>query len=78
MGAGRWQTLRRITLPIIRPGLLSAFLFAFVTSILTPPLDTPLRSAMAAHANLVAYCDRMTCRYFPPRAEGVLSSERGR
>ena len=32
MGAGRWQTLRRITLPIIRPGLLSAFLFAFVTS----------------------------------------------
>lgn len=32
MGASRWQTLRRITLPIIKPGLLSAFLFAFVTS----------------------------------------------
>ena len=32
MGASRWQTLRRVTLPIIKPGLLSAFLFAFVTS----------------------------------------------
>jgi len=32
LGATRWQTLRRITLPLIRPGLLSAFLFAFVTS----------------------------------------------
>jgi putative spermidine/putrescine transport system permease protein len=32
LGATRWQTLRRITLPIIRPGLVSAFLFAFVTS----------------------------------------------
>ncbi|WP_342358706.1 ABC transporter permease subunit [Terrarubrum flagellatum] len=32
MGAGRWQILRRITLPIIKPGLLSAFLFAFATS----------------------------------------------
>lgn len=32
LGASRWQALRRITLPIIKPGLLSAFLFAFVTS----------------------------------------------
>jgi putative spermidine/putrescine transport system permease protein len=32
LGASRWQTLRSVTLPIIRPGLISAFLFAFVTS----------------------------------------------
>lgn len=32
LGASRWQALRRITLPIIKPGLYSAFLFAFVTS----------------------------------------------
>lgn len=32
LGANRLQTLWRITLPIIRPGLLSAFLFAFITS----------------------------------------------
>jgi putative spermidine/putrescine transport system permease protein len=32
LGANRWQALRRITLPIIKPGLYSAFLFAFVTS----------------------------------------------
>jgi putative spermidine/putrescine transport system permease protein len=32
LGATRWQTLRKVTLPIIRPGLVSAFLFAFITS----------------------------------------------
>ncbi len=32
LGASRFETLRRVTLPILKPGLLSAFLFAFVTS----------------------------------------------
>jgi len=32
LGASTWQTLRRVTLPVIRAGLTSAFLFAFVTS----------------------------------------------
>jgi len=32
LGASRFQTLRRIILPLLKPGLLSAFLFAFVTS----------------------------------------------
>jgi len=32
LGASTWQTLRRVTLPVIKAGLLSAFLFAFVTS----------------------------------------------
>lgn len=55
-----------------------ATLFAFVTSILTPPLDMPMRGAKATHANLVAYRDRMTSRYFPERVEGVLSSRGAR
>jgi glutathione S-transferase len=41
-----------------------AIVFAMVTSILTPPLDTPLRPAMQKHRNLVAYQDRLTTKYF--------------
>lgn len=33
LGANRWQALRRITLPIILPGIIAAFLFAFVISL---------------------------------------------
>jgi putative spermidine/putrescine transport system permease protein len=32
LGAGRWQTLRRVTLPILRPSLISAGLLAFISS----------------------------------------------
>ncbi len=32
LGASRWLALRRITLPLIAPGVLSAALFAFLTS----------------------------------------------
>ncbi len=32
LGADRLRTLRRITLPLIRPGIVSAFLFAFIVS----------------------------------------------
>lgn len=32
LGANRWRTLRYVTLPLLRGGLLAAFLFAFVTS----------------------------------------------
>jgi glutathione S-transferase len=42
-----------------------ATVFGLVTSILTPPLDTPLRPATQKHANLVAYRDRVTAGYFP-------------
>ena len=42
-----------------------ASVFGIVTSILTPPLESPLRDAMGRHRNLVAYRDRVTDRYFP-------------
>jgi putative spermidine/putrescine transport system permease protein len=32
MGASRWTTLRRVTLPLIAPGVASAALFSFLTS----------------------------------------------
>jgi ABC-type spermidine/putrescine transport system permease subunit II len=32
LGAGRWQTLRRVTLPLLRPSLVSAGLLAFISS----------------------------------------------
>jgi ABC-type spermidine/putrescine transport system permease subunit II len=32
LGAGRWQTLSRITLPLLRPSLVSAGLLAFISS----------------------------------------------
>lgn len=42
-----------------------AFVYGIVTSILTPPLDNALRTAMQKHANLLAYRDRLTRRFFP-------------
>ena len=38
---------------------------AFLANILMVPLETPIKSAAAGHANLVAYCRRMATRYFP-------------
>lgn len=32
MGATRWRAFRRVAMPLIRPGIASGFLFAFVTS----------------------------------------------
>jgi glutathione S-transferase len=40
------------------------FVFGIITSILTPPIESPLRAAMQSHANLVAYRDRVTGLYF--------------
>lgn len=42
-----------------------ATIFGFVTAFLTPPLETPIRTAAVGHANLVAYCDRVMGAYFP-------------
>jgi len=42
--------------------------FGIITSILTPPLDSPLRGSIQRHPNLVAYRDRITERLFSPRA----------
>jgi glutathione S-transferase len=49
-----------------------AFVFGIVTAILTPPLDSPIRSALQQQANLVAYRDRITRRYFSGQSESAL------
>jgi glutathione S-transferase len=49
------------------------FVFGIVTAILTPPLDSPLRSAMQRHANLAAYRDRVMSLYFSAEPAGKLA-----
>jgi glutathione S-transferase len=48
-----------------RPCSADPFVFGIITSILTPPIDSPLRAAMESHPNLAAYRDRVTSLYFP-------------
>jgi len=55
------------------PCAADASVFGIVTSILTPPLDSPLRAAMQQHAGLVAYRDRITERYFSERAAAKIA-----
>jgi glutathione S-transferase len=55
-----------------RPCGADAFVFGIVTAILTPPLDSPIRTALRQHANLVAYCDRITRQYFSGQPEAVV------
>jgi glutathione S-transferase len=47
-----------------KPCAADAFVFGIVTSILTPPLNSPIREAMQRHANLVDYRHRITSQYF--------------
>jgi glutathione S-transferase len=47
-----------------RPCAADAFVFGIVTSILTPPLESPLRASMQQHPNLIAYRDRITKQFF--------------
>jgi glutathione S-transferase len=51
-----------------RPCGADGFVFGIITAILTPPIESPLRAAMATHANLVAYRDRLTRQFFPDLA----------
>jgi glutathione S-transferase len=55
------------------PCAADAFVFGIVTAILTPPLESPIRAAMKNHANLMAYRDRLTGRYFPELAGGKVT-----
>ncbi len=51
-----------------RPCGADGFVFGIVTAIVTPPIESALRTAMAAHPNLVAYRDRLTRQFFPELA----------
>jgi putative spermidine/putrescine transport system permease protein len=45
LGAGRWMTLRRITLPTIRPGIFAGAFIAFMSSFDNIPVSIFLRDA---------------------------------
>lgn len=48
-----------------RPSSIDAIATAFLANILMVPLETTVKQAAAAHANLVAYTRRMAQNYFP-------------
>ncbi len=50
------------------PCAADASVFGILTSILTPPLDSELRTSTQRHANLVAYRDRITESLFSPQS----------
>jgi glutathione S-transferase len=51
-----------------RPSGVDAAAFGVLASVLTPFFDTPLRQAVLAYPNLVAYVQRMMQRYYPEHA----------
>jgi len=51
-GAGGWAVTRRILLPLLRPGLLSVFIYFFVSAI--EMLEIPLIFGPNAHFNLLS------------------------
>lgn len=53
-----------------RPASIDCTLFAFTSGMLMHPAENPIKQAMAARANLVAYNDRMYRRYFGDHPPG--------
>jgi iron(III) transport system permease protein len=51
-GANQWSVTRRVLLPLLRPGLLSAFIYFFVSAI--EMLEIPLIFGPNAHFNLLS------------------------
>ena len=70
LGANRWQTFRKVTLPVITPGIIAGATFAFIVSFgqfdvslfLAPPDATPL--PMALYVSLRYTFDRRCCWNF--------------
>ena len=50
-----------------QPSRIDASVYAFVGMNLEVPLDNPFKAQIAAHPNLVAYCQRMQQRCFPKK-----------
>ena len=47
LGAGPWRTLRRVTLPVIAPGIFTGALYAFIVSFVDVPVAVFLASSNA-------------------------------
>jgi putative spermidine/putrescine transport system permease protein len=55
LGAGRLRTLWHVTLPVIRPGLASGFIFAFILSFVNLPVSLFLTSPQTATLPIVMF-----------------------
>jgi putative spermidine/putrescine transport system permease protein len=55
LGAGRWQTFRHVTLPLVRPGLISGLVFAFILSFVNLPTSLFLTSPATATLPIVMF-----------------------
>jgi len=55
LGAGRLRTLWHVTLPMIRPGLASGFIFAFILSFVNLPVSLFLTSPQTATLPIVMF-----------------------
>lgn len=55
LGASRWRTLWHVTLPLIRPGLVSGFVFAFILSFVNLPVSLFLTSPQTATLPIVMF-----------------------
>lgn len=55
LGASRWQTLWHVTLPVIRPALVSGFVFAFILSFVNLPVSLFLTSPQTATLPIVMF-----------------------
>jgi glutathione S-transferase len=47
------------------PSSLDAMTFAFLSSIVRAPMDSPLKECALSHPQIPAYCERMRAAYFP-------------
>jgi len=47
LGASRWRTLRRVTLPVVMPGIFTGGLYAFIVSFVDVPVAIFLASSQA-------------------------------
>jgi len=48
LGASRWRIFRSITLPLLRPGIVSAFLFSFIVSLDELPIALFITGGLSA------------------------------
>ncbi|MGA9469002.1 MAG: glutathione S-transferase family protein [Candidatus Macondimonas sp.] len=49
-----------------QPRTLDAVAHAFLAGMLAFPVDAPVKEAIAAHANLIHFVERMNARFYPP------------
>jgi iron(III) transport system permease protein len=71
-GAGRWHTLRYVTLPLMKPALLAAGIFAFLSNM--EDFDTPLLLGLPANVFILPTLIYFTAYVSPTSSWGLASA----